>query len=148
MVFPYRNDVRKVLIPYLETLPEEQWFQTHPHYTNNIAWIVKHITESEDHWVHTIGLKQSSVLPEDVKTPKQLLDIYQEVRANTDKTLFSLTEQELEQLVDVPTFSDGWKPPSLPTLRWLFHHVYTHEAYHVGQISVIARLIGIKPPHY
>ncbi|MEX2104740.1 MAG: DinB family protein, partial [Bacilli bacterium] len=48
----------------------------------------------------------------------------------------------------VPTFSDGWEPPSPPTWRWLFQHVYTHEAYHVGQISVIARLIGIKPPHY
>ncbi|MGY3718593.1 DinB family protein [Sutcliffiella cohnii] len=38
------------------------------------------------------------------------------------------------------------EPPSVPTLNWLFSHVYTHETYHIGQIAVIAHLNGFQKP--
>ncbi|WP_226002501.1 hypothetical protein [Paenibacillus sp. BJ-4] len=53
-----------------------------------------------------------------------------------------LTADQLNTVVQVPTFANGWTPPFESTWKWLFHHVYTHEAYHAGQNGVIARLNG------
>lgn len=41
--------------------------------------------------------------------------------------------------------SIGWKPGFPPTLFWVFHHVFEHEMYHVGQISLLLRLAGLGP---
>lgn len=145
--FPYRNDLRKTLIPYLTKLDEAFWFKTSDGYPNNLAWIISHIASSEDYWVNEIGLKKSCILHlhEDC-SPKELLDSYIQIRNYTDDILHTLDQSELNALVEVPRFSDGWTPPSVPTFKWLFHHVYTHEAYHVGQISIIAHLNGFPKP--
>lgn len=146
--FPYRNDLRKILIPYLENLRETYWFEVPSGYDNNIAWIIRHIAKTEDFWVHQVGLKKASVLDSSYSSPREILIAYQMIREKTDAVAISLTDDEWDHIVEVPSFSDGWVPPSLPTFRWLFHHVYMHEAYHIGQVSIIARGIGIKPPHF
>lgn len=148
MLFPYRNDVRKVLIPYLENLEEENWLKKSEVHPNNIAWIVTHIAHSEDFWVNEVGFKHSTILTSGDKKAAEILADYVKIREHTDKLLQSLSSAELDRVVEVPAFSDGWIPPSQPTLRWLFHHVYTHEAYHVGQIGVLARINGFSGPHF
>ncbi len=147
-VFPFRNDLRKILVPYLRDLSHSAWVRTSEAYPRSIAAVVRHIAESEDHWVHVIGLKQSAVLPPRLTTPQELLDAYITIRERTDAVLSSLDEAALGKMVEVPQFADGWVPPSPPTWRWLFHHVYSHEAYHVGQIAMIARMNGIAPPSF
>lgn len=145
--FPYRNDLRKTLIPYLSTLDETFWFKTSEFYPNNVAWIISHLSSSEDYWVNEIGLKNPCILNlHDDCSPKEILDSYIKIRNYTDDILHTLDESQLNEIVEVPKFSDGWTPPSVPTLNWLFHHVYSHEAYHIGQISVIAHLSGLPKP--
>ncbi|GAA0379104.1 DinB family protein [Bacillus horti] len=150
MLFPYRNDVRKVLLPYLEKLDKDLWYRTSSNYPNSVAWVVLHIAQSEDHWVNKIGNKSELLLPDLVgaerEEPANLIHQYIKIREYTDRVLQSLSEEELDMEVEVPIFADGWVPPSAPTWRWLFHHVYTHEAYHVGQIGVIARINGFRGP--
>lgn len=148
MVYTYRNDIRKTLIPYLSALSTEEWLRSHQLYPNSIAWVISHIAHSEDYWVNRIGKKTATLLPQELTGPAEILHAYISIRSQTDEVLTSLSEEQLESLVEVPVFSDGWRPPSVPTWRWLFHHVYQHEAYHVGQIAVIARLNGINPPHF
>lgn len=148
MLFPYRNDLRKTLIPYLKSLPKEDWFKQFGDSGKSVAWIIGHIASSEDYWVHHIGNKSTCILSTEISSPSEILDAYQTIRLSTDEVLLSLSEQDLDRLIEVPVFSDGWVPPSPPTWRWLFHHVYTHEAYHTGQIAVIARLNGFSPPHF
>lgn len=146
-MFPYRNDLRKTLIPYLTNLDEEFWIKKSHFYPNSLAWIISHISSSEDYWVNEIGLKKSRILNlNDDCSPEEILDSYIQIRNYTDDILHTLKDSQLNKLVEVPKFSDGWKPASLPTLHWLFNHVYTHEAYHVGQISVIARINGFQKP--
>jgi uncharacterized damage-inducible protein DinB len=139
-LFPYRNDVRKILIPYLQQLTAEKWQANAYH--NSISWVIEHMAQTEDYWVFQIGMKQNS-RKLDNQNP---LTNYIRIREETDKVLHSLKEKEWERLVDVPDFSDGWRPPSEPTMQWLFHHVYSHEAYHAGQVGVIARLNGFDGP--
>ncbi len=147
LLFSYRNDIRKTLIPYLNKLDEEFWFKKSDVYPTNLAWIISHISSSEDYWVNEIGLKKSCFLKlNDDCSPKEIVDSYIQIRHYTDDILHTLDDSQLNQLVEVPKFSDGWTPPSVPTLNWLFNHVYTHEAYHVGQISIIARINGFQKP--
>ncbi|MBA4537945.1 DinB family protein [Bacillus aquiflavi] len=146
-MFPYRNDLRKTLIPYLKSLNENDWYRSTAYYPNSIAWIISHISTSEDFWVNKIGFKNNEILTiNEHSTSTEILNGYIKIRKRTDNILKTLAFDQLNEIVDVPTFSDGWIPPSKPTLHWLFHHVYTHEAYHVGQIAIIARINGFKQP--
>lgn len=144
--FPYRNDVRKTLIPYLKELTVEQWYATHSDHPNSIAWIVEHIARSEDEWINVIALKAELQLPPKIESPQQLLQAYIDIRNQTDLRLNSMLFIEDAPVIPLPTYSDGWQPPSPPTLRWIFHHVFDHETYHVGQIGVISRLNGFSGP--
>lgn len=140
-IYTYRNDVRKVLIPYLQELSPQQWDADAYH--NTISWVIEHMAQTEDYWVFQIGLGEESRLSGSDRNP---LEQYLQIRKETDQVLQSLQVKDWDRLVDVPDFSDGWKPPSEPTMRWLFHHVYSHEAYHAGQIGVIAKLNGFNGP--
>ncbi|MGG1878700.1 DinB family protein [Paenibacillus cisolokensis] len=144
--FPYRNDARKVLIPYLQLLSEDQWYAVHRDHPNSIAWIIEHIARSEDEWIHVIGLQGELTLPSNLDTPEQLLQAYIDIRHRTDRVLDSLKFSESDPALPLPTYSDGWQPPSPPTMRWIFHHIYDHETYHIGQIGLIARLNGFGGP--
>lgn len=146
--FPYRNDIRKILVPYLQKLNEKSWVQTHPSHPNSIAWIISHITLSEDEWIHKTGLQIDPVITTVPSSHGDILNAYLQIREQTDQVLTSLTADQLNTVVQVPVFADGWSPPSEPTWKWLFHHVYMHEAYHAGQIGVIARLNGFPGPGF
>lgn len=140
-IFTYRNEVRKILIPYLKKLSQQQWDADAYH--NTISWVIEHMAQTEDYWVFQIGLGEESRLTGENQNP---FEQYLRIREKTDQVLHSLEAKDLDRLVDVPDFSDGWKLPSEPTMRWLFHHVYSHEVYHAGQIGVIARLNGFDGP--
>ncbi len=147
LLFPFRNDPRKILIPYLTNLDEECWFMKSDVYPNNLAWIISHISSSEDYWINEISQKESCILNiNEYCTPKEILESYIQIRKYTDSILHQLETSQLNTLVEIPKFSDGWTPPSVPTLNWLFDHVYSHEKYHVGQIAVIAQINGFQKP--
>lgn len=74
-----------------------------------------------------------------------LLAEHRRVRSATDARLRACTPAELARVVAVPPFSDGWTPPFPPTVHWVFHHVFEHEVYHIGQISQLMRLQGLEP---
>ncbi|TKC18830.1 DinB family protein [Robertmurraya kyonggiensis] len=147
MHFPYRNDIRKTLIPYLTELDPIDWYKKSSAYPKSIAWIVAHIAMSEDYWINSIYLKREfSLRIDENSTPSELVNSYIQIRNETDTLLQSLEHSMFNEVVEVPTFSDGWVPPSEPTVEWLFDHVFTHEAYHTGQIAIIANLNNFKKP--
>lgn len=147
MLFPYRNDIRKILIPYLRELPPSYWYKQSSAYPKSISWIVSHIATSEDYWINNIFLKREASLQINEKSsPSELLSSYIQIRNATDNILHTLEHSKFNEVVEIPTFSDGWTPPSEPTVQWLFHHVFTHEAYHSGQIAIIANLNNFKKP--
>ncbi|MFO1443640.1 DinB family protein [Bacillus sp. Bva_UNVM-123] len=147
MLFPFRNDPRKTLIPYLTNLDEKYWTLKSDVYPNNLAWIISHITSSEDYWINEVALNKNCILNvNEYCSPKEILESYIQIRIYSDDILHQLEDSQLNKLVEVPKFSDGWKPPTVPTLNWLFDHVYSHEKYHIGQIAVIAKINGFQKP--
>ncbi|WP_313798588.1 DinB family protein [Cytobacillus sp.] len=147
LLFPFRNVPRKTLIPYLTNLDEECWFIKSDIYPNNLAWIISHITSSEDFWINEVALKKSCILNvNEYCSPKEILESYIQIRKYTDDILYQLEDSQLNEIVEIPKFSDGWTPPTVPTLNWLFDHVYSHEKHHIGQIAVIASINGFQKP--
>ncbi|WP_340082532.1 hypothetical protein [Terribacillus sp. FSL K6-0262] len=57
-MFAYRNDVRKILIPYLQELTPKQWNANA--YPNTISWVIEHMAQTEDYWIFQIGFGESS----------------------------------------------------------------------------------------
>ncbi|WP_054707618.1 DinB family protein [Bacillus sp. JCM 19041] len=148
-MYMYRNDCRKILLPYLENLSEEEWFKQTVDYPKNIAWIIVHIAGSEDYWINEVWLKKPCIIDlHEKRRPEELIKAYTDIRTYSDQLLINQSPHELDKLIEVPEFGDGWKPPSPPTVNWLFNHLYSHETYHVGQLAIIARLNGITPPQF
>jgi uncharacterized damage-inducible protein DinB len=145
--YPYRHDNWACLKPALEKLTPEQLLWK-PQGCDSIGKILAHMAGCENFWINELAglgpILLRDPLPE--SDAECLLLAYEKVRAQTEGILHSLKETDLKRVVDVPEFSDGWEPPSTPTLHWVFHHVFDHESYHCGQIALLMRMQGLEPP--
>ncbi len=114
---------------------------------HSLGGIILHIADVEAAWIHTgaAGLERS---PEELKTllseetqqlnvnwptpPRKPLNWFFEqhdaIREKTRKILHDLNDPEMVV---------GRKGYQF-TLRWILHHVLTHEAYHGGQAVLLA----------
>lgn len=145
MSFPYHNYTLQVLQERLAGLTPAQLTWTPPSGRNSIGWLLQHCLGTEDYWVHELAYGAGIGAQVPVDDAQALLAEYGRIRAATDARLAAATPAELARIVTVPTFSDGWAPPCPPTVHWVFHHVFEHESYHVGQISLLLRLQGLAP---
>lgn len=144
-MFPYRNYPLEILEANLAGLASEQLGWTPPGSPNSIGWVLAHLIGTEDFWIHHLAYRSpvAAALPAD--DARALLAEYRRVRAATDRRLAAADEAEMARVVAVPAFSDGWSPPCPPTVHWVFHHVFEHEIYHIGQISLLLRMQGLRP---
>lgn len=143
--FLYRNHPLQVLRESLAGLTPAQLTWTPPGGRNGIGWLLQHMLQSEDYWIHHLAYGSSVARDIPADDGRALLTEYDRVRSATDERLAAATPEELARVVAVPTFSDGWAPPCTPTVHWVFHHVFEHEIYHAGQISLLLRLQGLDP---
>lgn len=100
---------------------------------------------TEDFWVHNLAYGAAVAHPVPQDDADAILTECRRVREQTDARLAAATPEELERVVAVPAFDDGWTPPCPPTVHWVFHHVFEHELYHIGQISLLLRQQGLAP---
>lgn len=119
---------------------------------HSIGAVLLHNTDVEAYWLHEVlaGEMMSSELRKLLLSdetdqfggiwpapPSQPLSWYY---AQHD-TIRERTRQIIRELQD-PTAAFGKERKF--TLRWLLHHVITHEAYHCGQIALLAAQFGAK----
>jgi uncharacterized damage-inducible protein DinB len=114
--------------------------------------LVFHIAGVEDGWIHYTILRDQPVL-ETIPALKStklgpvyagfaletLLDYWRAVEQSTLSYLATLTDDELNRLVDD-------SPTERYRLDGLLWHVMIHEMRHTAQIVVLLRMQGIKPP--
>lgn len=147
--FSYRNQPWQTLLPVLSKLTPEQLTWRIEGNPSSIGWLVDHIASVEDFWINEVAFHAPRIAPE--TAPENdlvaLLAKYERVRGKTEHWLDWTSERELKRVLIVPEFPDGWKPMVFePDIRWAFQHVFSHEAYHIGQIVVLMRLQGIEDP--
>ena len=152
--YDYLVRARRDLWATLETVPDE--VLTRPLLDGKrfhcIKDLVAHTAGVEDGWIHYTILQDSPVEdafsalkaagdgPVYAKFPLQtLLDYWRAVEQSTLVYLATLSDADLERLVDD-------SPTERFKLDGLLWHVMLHEVRHTAQICALLRMQGIKPP--
>ncbi len=148
-VFLYRNDPWTILLPVVNRLSREHLLWSDDGKLNGIGWLFNHVSSTEDYWVNEIAFKDKLVSSDaGAADLPALLARHLQVREATEQRLHALTVNDLKRTIEVPVFGDGWKPLHPPTLHWVFNHVFTHEAYHIGHLVTLMRLQGLADPSF
>ncbi|MHA2498815.1 MAG: DinB family protein [Candidatus Hodarchaeales archaeon] len=125
----------------LDDTPDERKIETIGTLLLHIAavewsWIFEDIdgrTMDFERWKYAFPLRPSVDLPQLKGKPKQFfLERLAEVRAEVYQRLRRLADHDLEK--SVGTGDDKF------SIEWIFFHILEHEAMHIGQISLLARL--------
>ena len=121
--------------------------------SHSIGGVILHIADVEAHWIHHVAAQQERseeelkrLLAEETQQynqqwptpPNQLLDWYwaqcDEVRKRTI--------QLVREMADPIAIGTRLARDTDYTLRWMLHHVLTHEAYHGGQAVLLGMQYG------
>lgn len=118
---------------------------------HSIGTVILHISDVEGHWIQEVAAGQPRS-PEELKTllsketdqdafrwpkpPKKSLSWFFEQHDRIRQK----THQIVKKLADPEYLArrDGRSKSYTFTLRWILHHVLTHEAYHGGQAVLLA----------
>ena len=148
-LFPYRHQTWSVLKPAIEKLTSEQleWSAGDHMPIGETLW---HMADTEQWWLQKVCRKRPEFM---VKKPpladvEALLSVYESVRMLSENFFDPLTPEDLEQPIEQKMFEgiQGLDTPG--TVRWAIHHVFEHESYHAGQIALLMRLQGLRPPKF
>lgn len=153
--YAYLSASREQLWNYLRALPAEDLnrdvIETGERF-HCIKDLLLHITDVEDHWIHTIargdGVQQGSQYAHDWVKPAAaqydlnwIIDYGQEVTRRTRAFLES--QPDLDQPVKLVQDDPNSDTVTLDQLLW---HVMTHEVRHTAQIALMVRQLGHTPP--
>lgn len=152
--YTYLYAAREQLWNFLRALPTADLNKTliEGERFHNIKDLLLHITDMEDHWVHTIargdGLQKEGLYPHDWVTPHaeqfELGWIIEYGQAVAKKTCDFLDSQpDLEQEIKLVQDDPASDTVTLDQLMW---HVMTHEVRHTAQIALMIRQLGHTPP--
>lgn len=104
-----------------------------------IRKILKHIIQAEVGWIHRLIMKEKKTEEYDISTMNidEIIALLERTRAKTVEWLEENKDNSLE-------FPYGKKAST--QISWIMYHVAEHEAYHLGQIALIAEMNGQQIP--
>ncbi|HEY8488331.1 MAG TPA: DinB family protein [Thermaerobacter sp.] len=146
LFLPNLQGWRQVLLACTDAMDDEQLHWIPPGGVNSAAWCVRHLAQSEDWFVNAVILgrdirpKRARELP----TREALFDYLRAVWAHTDARM---AEWDLDDLLEPRIMPPGFRgtPPANLTVLWVVNQMIQHFAYHVGQVRMLARLMGVEP---
>ena len=147
-VFSHGFDLRNHFFPAYRTLTPEQIEWKPEGGKNNIAFLLRHVAQSEDWFIRAV-IRQEQMTPKrkaELPTLETIMDYLEETR---NRTLDLLREIPVEALNETRPMPEGFRgsPRSEVTVGWVIHRIQSHEAYHLGQINMLMRLQGLEPPN-
>ena len=145
--FDYVNDLRERFFPTYRGLTSDQLDWRPEGSKNNIGFLLRHVAQSED-WFVRVVIFGENVIPKrkaELQSIDLILDYLHETR---ERTIAFLESNSMEDLREVRAIPEGFRaePIENPTIRWIMHRLFDHEAYHLGQVNMLMRLQGIDPP--
>ena len=141
-LFSHWSVIRLGLLEVIGRFDEEQLAYCPFEGSWSVAEIVLHIAEAEEGWFRYGVTRELEEWPSHLTvgnyaTREAILGALAEVHGRTWAHLDSLSEVDLEQVIDTP-----WGE-SL-SLGWIIWHVLEHEVHHRGELSLILGLLGKK----
>lgn len=147
--FDYVNDLRDRFFPaYRQLLPEQLEWKPEGS-KNNIAFLLRHVAQSEDWFIRVVILGQDVTPKRKAELPSidSMLAYLEETRSRTIQFLESSAIDVLRETRKIPDGFRGTPMGDDPSVGWIVHRIFDHEVYHLGQVNTILRLQGIDPPN-
>ncbi len=130
------------LFKAVEPLTDRDINWAHPHLSNTIGILLRHVAGSERYWIgevvggHPAHRDRPSEFVRDalIKAPlvEGLRSAYESVRA----VLEELTDADLRREVEIPSRGG----PRRVSKAWAVDHSLQHTAYHLGQIQLLRKM--------
>ena len=149
-IMVYADNSRKLLRQTLAEHTEifDRPFQTISGYSS-VRLLIAHIIGAEERWIATrIGLKTVEIDYESraSDTVDGIFEDWDCVRARTHAFVHSVDTAGLEGLI--PVSLPKWGYESNMRVDQILFHVFNHQVYHIGQISMALQHFGIDPPNF
>lgn len=133
----------------LAGLSDQDWLQRPCDHTNNMLWLVGHLTWSRSMvlarlgdkwstpWMHLYARGQKCVDTPEAPTPQAMFEAWNEACTRLNLSLDAASED----LLDTPAAQPG--PPSADgKLSGTINFMALHETYHVGQAAYVRSWLG------
>jgi uncharacterized damage-inducible protein DinB len=139
-LFSHWKQVRTGLMETIDRFDEDQLGYVPFAGSWSVGEIMLHVADAEDGWFRHVVSRELEEWPvhytvENYPDRTAIKRALEEVHRNTEAYLESLSESDLEKVVETP-----WGQ-ALP-LRWIVWHVLEHEVHHRGELSLILGLLG------
>ncbi|WLR42426.1 DinB family protein [Bacillus carboniphilus] len=138
--FEYNWQVRDEWFEWSSNLTREYLVEKRVGGVESILYTLFHIVEVESSWIRGIQGKEEILIEfkhyNELEKVKKLSDTYRKEIINFLKS--SLYESS-NALITVPWDEDSYSKEDI------LHHIIAHEIHYIGQLSIWAREIGLKP---
>ena len=147
-LFHFKNDLRERFFPAYQSLTSDQIDWVPEGSKNNIAFILRHIAQSEDWFIRAV-IAGEEMIPKrrsELQTVEEMINYLHKTRK---RTFEFLEEHSIDILKETRNIPEGYRgePIEEPTIGWIINRIFDHEVYHLGQVNMILRLQGIDPPN-
>jgi uncharacterized damage-inducible protein DinB len=138
--FEYNWQIREDWFDWCSQRTIEELLQQRTGGVGSILHTLFHIVDVEYSWLRAIqGKEVIDPLFEDYQTLEKVKALSEEYQSELAEYLTSSLPNINDQLVHIP-----WADEPLSTID-ILHHVIAHEIHHIGQFSVWAREMNLRP---
>jgi uncharacterized damage-inducible protein DinB len=141
----WETDLRPFTLSALRKLTPEQLAWKPPGWHTSVWELAVHIVDAEWHWIYRNALKkepwETPWDPKQFENMEQLIAFWDRVHKATVEWLRDSPVTELNRKYPMPYIDFP-----AATMNWLVYHVMEHEIHHRGQIFMLMRMQGVKPP--
>lgn len=138
--FKYNWQVRDQWFEWCNQLTSEELLKKRTGGAGSILYTLFHIIDVESSWIRAIQGKEDITFSfENKPTLESLKALSDNLRIEIADFLQSFPEEGKDELVTAPWVKEAYTRDSI------LHHVIAHEIHHIGQLSVWARELQLKP---
>jgi uncharacterized damage-inducible protein DinB len=144
-LFAYDSWANDILLAAIQRLPEETLRRDLGASHQSLFGTMVHLVAAEEIWISRWkgAPRPKLTSTEEIPSMSALLDWWSRVREERDAYVSSLKDADLEGELEMST-STGTKYRH--RFSDMFRHMANHSSYHRGQVALLLRQLGEKPP--
>ncbi len=136
------EELHKEIYKIVEPLTDEQINWAHPHLSNTVGILLRHIAGSERYWIgevvggHPAHRERATEFVRAPLKKRALVEGLRDAHASVREVVKRLTDSELQDEVKTGRDDDLRRV----TKGWALLHSLTHTAYHLGQLQLFRKI--------